>query len=459
MIRHTCLLALVLAGPAVAADPDTVAASLRDRAMAGSGAYALVESLTTEIGPRLAGTPDEARARIWAVAKLKALGFKNVRVEPFDMPVWVRGIETAAVLGANAQPLAVTALGRSGATPANGLEADVVRFATYADLEAAPAGSLAGKIAFIDHKMLRTMDGSSYGAFGAARRSGPSLAASKGAAAVLIRSLGTGYHRHPHTGGTNWAAGQTPIAAAALSLNDSDQLNRLLAKGPVRLRLVLTPRLAGTAQSGNVVGEVVGTDPGAGAVVIGGHLDSWDHGTGAVDDGAGVAITVAAAKLIMDHAPKPRRTVRVVLWGAEEPGLYGAAAYAAANPPGSIALAAESDFGGGRVTTLKSRVAPEALPLVKRMQALLAPLGITPSSDNSASGGPDVGPLAAKGVGTLTLQQDGTDYFDLHHTPDDTLDKIDAKLLDQNVAAYAVTTWIAATSNVSFARAAAATQP
>lgn len=456
MIRHSFLLAFVLAGPAIAADPDSVAAALRDRAMAGSGAYALVESLTTEVGPRLAGTPDEARARAWAVAKLEALGFSNVRVEPFEMPVWVRGTETAAVLGANAQPLAITALGRSGATPAAGIEAEVVRFATYADLEAAPSGSLNGRIAFIDHKMLRTMDGSSYGAFGAARRSGPSLAASKGAAAVLIRSLGTGYHRHPHTGGTNWAEGQTPIAAAALSLNDSDQLNRLLTKGPVRLRLVLTPRQAGTAQSGNVVGEVVGTDPGAGAVVIGGHLDSWDLGTGAVDDGAGVAITVATAKLIMDHAPRPRRTVRVVLWGAEEPGLYGAAAYVAANPPGSIALAAESDFGAGRVTTLKSRVSPEALPLVQRMQALLAPLGITPSSDNAAAGGPDVGPLAARGVGTLTLQQDGTDYFDLHHTPDDTLDKIDARLLDQNVAAYAVTTWLAASSSLSFAPSGAA---
>lgn len=458
MTRSGCLLALLLTGPAIAADADTVAAGLRDRALAGSSAYALVESLTTEVGPRLAGTPDEARARSWAVAKLKALGFKNVHVEPFDMPVWVRGAETAAVLGAYAQPLAVTALGRSGATPAEGLEAAVVHFATYADLEAAPAASLAGKIAFIDHRMQRTMDGSSYGAFGAARRSGPSLAASKGAAAVLIRSLGTGYHRHPHTGGTNWAPGQVPIPAAALSLNDSEQLNRLLAKGPVRLRLVLTPRLTGTAQSGNVVGEVTGTDPAAGAVIIGGHLDSWDRGTGAVDDGAGVAISMAAAKLIMDHAPRPRRTVRVVLWGAEEPGLYGAAAYAAANPPGSIALASESDFGAGRVTTLASRVAPAALPLVKKMQALLAPLGITPSSDNDAGGGPDTGPLAANGVATLTLQQDGTDYFDLHHTPDDTIDKIDARLLDQNVAAYAVTTWLAASSGVSFAPAGAARQ-
>jgi len=451
MIRYLRLLVVFLVSPVIAAEPEAVAAALRDRALAGSTAYAMVESLTTEVGPRLAGTPDEARARAWAVAKLRTLGFKNVRVEPFDMPIWLRGTETAAVLGSNAQRVAVTALGRSGATPPDGLEAAVVRFASYGDLEAAPAGSLVGKIAFIDHKMLRTMDGSSYGAFGAARRSGPSLAASKGAAAVLIRSLGTGYHRHPHTGGTNWAAGQTPIPAAALSLNDSDQLNRLLAIGPVQMRLVLTPRLAGQAQSGNVVGEIVGTDPAAGAVIIGGHLDSWDLGTGAVDDGAGVAITVAAAKLIMDHAPRPRRTIRVVLWGAEEPGLYGALAYAAAHKAETIALAAESDFGAGRVTTLKSRVAPEALPLVKRMQALLAPLGITPSSDNAASGGPDVGPLAANGVATLTLEQDGTDYFDLHHTPDDTLDKIDAKLLDQNVAAYAVTTWFAANSDVVFA--------
>lgn len=168
---------MLFVSPTMAAEPETVAVALRDRAMTGSTAYELVESLTNEVGSRLAGTPDEARARIWAVTKLDKLGVANVRVMPFDMPVWPRGTETAAVLSPNAQRLAVTALGRSGATPPDGLEAAVVRYASYADLEAAPAGSVTGKIAYIDHKMLRTMDGSSYGAFGAARRSEPTVAA------------------------------------------------------------------------------------------------------------------------------------------------------------------------------------------------------------------------------------------------------------------------------------------
>jgi len=442
------LLALTLTA-AKADDGVATAERLRDAALADNQAWELVESLTTEVGPRLAGTDKEAQARAWGVAKLKALGFQNVRVERYDMPVWIRGGERAVVVGEHAQPLAVTALGRSGATPAEGIEAEIVRFASTEALQAAPEGSLKGRIAFVTHRMMPAQDGSSYGFFGSVRRSAPSIAAAKGAAAILIRSLGTDMHRNPHTGGTNWAADQAPIPAAALSLPDSDQLERLLALGkPVRVKLTLTPQQIGTRQSGNVIGEIVGREAPDEIVLIGGHLDSWDLGTGAIDDGAGVAITTAAAKVILDAKQRPRRTIRVIMWGAEEVGLLGAQAYAKAHANDKHVAAAESDFGAGRVWKFGHRVAEGAKPLMASVAGVLAPLGITHDKGNGNRGGPDVGPLAAIGVPSLSPEQDGTDYFNLHHTPDDTLDKIDPKALDQNVAAYAAMTWMVADSDV-----------
>ncbi|MFC3714182.1 M20/M25/M40 family metallo-hydrolase [Sphingoaurantiacus capsulatus] len=449
------LIALALIG-AKADDGTATAAKLRDAALEKNVAWELVESLTTEVGPRLAGTPKEAQARAWGAAKLKALGFQNVRIETYDMPTWVRGEEEAWVLGEHSQPLAVTALGRSGATPAAGIEAEIVHFANVEALEAAPAGSLTGKIAFVTHAMARTQDGSSYGYFGVVRRSAPSIAATKGAVATLIRSMGTDMHRNPHTGGTNWAAGQTPIPAGALSLPDSDQLERLLKRGkPVRLKLVMTPRFIGNQQSGNVVGEIVGREAPDEVVIIGGHLDSWDLGTGAIDDGAGIAITTAAAKVIMDGKQRPRRTIRVVMWGAEEVGLLGAAAYAKANSGDKIVAAAESDFGAGKVWKFGYRVAEGAKPLMATIAKVLAPLGISHDTANTNRGGPDVQPLATLGVPTLAPEQDGSDYFDLHHTPDDTLDKIDPKALDQNVATYVAMTWLVANSDVQLGPVAA----
>ena len=271
-------------------------AALRDAALADTTAYDIVEGLTTEIGPRPSGSPAEARAREWARAKLIALGFRNVRIETAPMQRWVRGVETAEVVSPFPQPLRLTALGGSGATPADGITAPIAYFASFADLQAAPAGSLAGKIAFVGNAMVATQDGSSYGAFGPARFVGPNIAAKKGALAIVIRSIGSDHGRGPHTGQTNFDAGATPIPAAALSTSDADNLARMVARGkPVVLHLVLTPRQAGAAETGNVIAEVPGTDPSAGIVLIGGHLDSWDLGTGAIDDGAGVAITTAAA--------------------------------------------------------------------------------------------------------------------------------------------------------------------
>jgi len=425
--------ALALPAPALAQVMD--AAQLRDAALKDDLAYEITEGLTTEVGPRLAGTEAEARARAWAVKKLNALGFKNVRVEPFRMPVWVRGEETAEIVAPFPQKLYLTALGNSGATAAAGMTAEVVYFPTLAALQAAPDGSLRGKIAFVSHAMMPTQDGSSYGYFGAARRSGPAIASRKGAAAMLIRSIGTDYHRNPHAGGTNFPDGVKPIPAAALSIPDAEQLERVLKRGsPVRIKLTLTPRQTGMKESGNVIAEVPGSDPAAGIVLIGGHLDSWDLGTGAIDDATGVAITTAAAKRIMD-AGTPRRTIRVVWFGAEEVGVFGGRAYGEAHATDNHVAAAESDFGADRIWRFEINLPEGAKAVGDRLAAALAPLGISRGT-SKAGDGADVGPIMARGVAAIDLNQSGLDYFNLHHTPDDTLDKVDPAKLRQNVAAW-----------------------
>lgn len=428
-----------VARPAANAAADT--AAMRDDALRNDTlAWQLVEDLTTEVGPRLAGTEAEARARTWAAARLRALGFSNVRIETFDLPVWVRGEERAEILAPFPQPLVLTALGNSGATPAEGIEAEVVGYDSMDAFRAAPAGDVRGKIVFVSHNMQANQDGSGYGPFGAPRRDGPTLASQRGAAAILVRSIGTDYHRNPHTGVQNFADGAAPIPAAALSIPDAEQMQRILTRSaarnvPVRVKLILTPRQIGTRQSGNVIAEVPGSDPAAGAILIGGHLDSWDMGTGAIDNAAGVAITTAAAHRIM-RAGQPRRTIRVVLFGSEEVGLFGGTAYferhRAAN---DVVMVAESDFGADRIWRAAFNFAPGNQDLQRRVAAALSPLGIVPNRA-PAGAGADLGAWARSGVAAIDLNQDGTRYFDYHHTPDDTLDKIDPAQLRQNVAVW-----------------------
>jgi hypothetical protein len=458
--------AVVLAGGdypgGLTADSVEHARQLRESAMTGSGAYAIVESLTTEVGPRLAGTPAEARARDWAVATMRALGLADVRVEPFEMETWVRGEERAELLAPFPQPLAITALGGSVATPPAGLEAEVVSFATLDELKAADPGSLAGKIAYVGHAMRTTQDGSSYGYHVALRREGASIAAGKGAAAILIRSIGTDSHRMPHTGQMSYTEGVPRIPAAALSNPDADQLERVTRRNlPVRVRLVLTPQVLGTTRSGNVIGDIVGREAPQEVVLIGGHLDSWDLGTGAVDDGAGVAIAAAAAKLILDGGRQPRRTIRVIFWGAEEVGLLGGRAYLEAHREAldRQIIGTESDFGAGRAWQMTARVSAQGQAVVDLIGRLLVPLGIAPGDMERYGAGPDLIPLVRAGLPSFRFVQDGRDYFDLHHTADDTLDKIDPAALDQNVAAFAVFAWLAADSAVDFRRPEPGEQP
>ncbi len=401
----------------------------------GEIAYDVIERITTEVGPRLAATEQEARARDWAVRKLKAMGFSNVRVETFQMPNWRRGIETAEVTAPFPHRLAIAALGRSGATPPEGITAEVVRYATLEEFKAAPDAAVRGKIVYVTHAMTATQDGSSYGVFGVLRRSGPALAATKGAAAILIRSIGSENSRAPHTGGTNWPDNTAPIPAAALSTADAFLLDRIFERGrPVTLRLVLTPTF-GTGESGNVIAEIPGRDAKAGIVLLGGHLDSWDLGTGAVDDGAGIAVTTAAAKALLDSGKRPRRTVRLVWFGAEEPGLFGGQDYLKRHGAETHALATESDSGDGRIWRVEFNLPEGAAAVQTRLITALSPLGISTGSAK-ATGDSDVSPLVATGVSAVDLSPDATRYFTLHHTAEDTLDKIDRVTLAQAAEAY-----------------------
>ena len=451
------LLALLVSLPAAAAQRPTripqaaldTAAQLRETALADDTGWKVTESLTTEVGPRLAGSPADARAVAWAKAKFAELGFDKVWTEPVTFPNWERRSEHAEVLGAHSQPLVVTALGGS---PGGTVSGQVVRFPDLDSLQKAAPGSLAGKIAFIDYRMQRARDGHGYGMGSRVRGGGPSAATKAGAAAYLMRSAGTDNHRVAHTGGTRFAEGLTPIPSAALSNPDADQLARLVALDPAtQVRLALDCGWTGEYTSQNVIGEITGSSRPDEIVLIGGHLDSWDPGTGAIDDAAGIGITMAAAKLIADLPQHPARTIRVVAFANEERGLFGGFAYAKAHAGELVkhAIVSESDFGAGRIYGFDAGVADYANDAVQQIARALAPLGVEwrPGEGSPES---DIGPYAGDGAAWAWLGHDGTDYFDLHHTADDTLDKIDPQALAQNVAAYAVFTYLAAQAEGDF---------
>lgn len=446
------LTALSLTAPAIATPPPLTLEQQADDALANDiNAYAFVEGITTEVGPRQAGTEAEARGRDWAVQWLKAKGFKNVADEPFMMDTWVPGdIARARVTAPFAQDLAVLPLGDSAATPAGGIEAEVVFFRTVDELRAAPEGSLTGKIAYISHAMSRTQDGSQYGFAGPARWVGAGIAASKGAVATVIKSVGTDNHRNPHTGGTSFPEGVAPIPAGALSLPDAANIERMFARAygrPITMRLEMNPRQIGQTQSGNVVGEIIGRNPSLPPVLLACHIDSWWNSPGAFDDGAGCAI-IAAAALKVAKAGQPLRTIRVLFAGAEEVGLFGSAAYSKAHINEPIAVGLESDFGADRIWRFDSNFRTTNPDLHKRIALAVARFGVSAGTD-VAGGGADLNIVRDQKGALVDLQQDGTRYFDLHHTPDDTLDKIDPAQLRQNVAVWTQVVGILANESTS----------
>ena len=302
---------------------------LQAAALESDRAYDIVESLVTEVGPRLAGSEAEARARDWAVAMLRANGFTNVRIEPFTLPYWDATREEAHIVAPGIErPMVAAALGGSPSTPEGGLTAEVVRFADMAALEAAPNSAVAGRIVFIDERMSRAQDGSGYGVAVRKRGRCAPIAQAKGAAACLIRAVGTDTHRFAHQGGSSRQAQGASLPAMSISPADADVLANLVASGrAVRVRLDIAADIRENAQSGNVIAEIRGRERPDEIVLLAAHLDSWDMGQGAIDDGAGVAIITAAARLIRDLPRRPRRTIRILLAGAEENGVHGGAAY------------------------------------------------------------------------------------------------------------------------------------
>lgn len=436
---------------------DAQAASdLRQQALAGDHAgYGLVTSLTTEIGARPGGSEADKQAVKWALRNLRMLGFDTVWSEPVTFPYWRRGAESARLVRPGHQHLAVTSLGGAPGTPEAGITADLVHFATLEDLQNADPAKVRGKIAFISNRMQRSQDGSGYGEAVVARSSGPNVAALKGAVALVIRSIGTDNDRLPHTGAIRQPFDGKLVPSAALSNPDADQLVRLFDRGITpRMELKLDVGFDGEATSHNVFGQINGSESDD-FLLMGAHLDSWDMGTGAVDDGAGVAIVMAAADLIMKRGQKPKRGIRVALFANEEQGLFGGREYLAQQlikePSGLMqhVFVVESDLGAGRIYRIDGRVNQIGWAMVRKMHRHLAPLGIE-LGENDRPGGSDIYPMIQAGAANIALRQDATEYFDLHHTDNDTLDKIDPEALNQNVAAYAVLAWLAANHDVGF---------
>ncbi len=459
LLAASALALTLVAAPAAAQDAATIqrAETVRDAALNQNIALDYLTQLTTRFGPRPAGSKAEQDASAWAADYMRAQGFQNVRIEQFPLVGWERGEESGSIVGARPQRLVLAALGHSPGT--NGvIEAEVVRFDSLEALNAAPAGSLTGKIAYVDAgQMVRMQDGSGYGPLTRIRGAGPAAAAAKGAVAFIMRSVGSDEHRMPHTGTTRYVDGVVPLPGFALAAPDADTVSRLIAMGEtVRLRLSSTAHTYQTV-SQNVIGDIPGRSRPEEVIVLGSHMDSWDLGTGAIDDGAGGAITLAAAKAIRDSGRRPARTVRVVLYGSEEvaqPTDTGNGGGAYLRGIGTAVeqhiIAGESDFGADRVYALGLPPGAQGTDFARAAARVLYPIGVLPSPDPELHGGADIGPLAEAGVPVFGLNQDGTRYFDLHHTADDTLDKVDPAQMSQNVAAWAALVWLIADSEVDF---------
>ncbi len=438
-------------------------AKLQQAAVHGDYAYQQVAHLANNIGPRLSGSSQAQKAVEYVAAELKALGLE-VTLEPCMVPRWVRGEETAVLTQypgqaeGTTQKIVLTALGPSVATPPEGLTAPVLSVNDFHELNALGRDKVAGKIVLLNHAFDERMasqgqGGQAYGQAVIYRAIGPSTAARLGAVATLVRSVGGGANRLPHTGQTRYAPDAPKVPAAAVTAEDADLLAALTAQGPVTMHLVLTPQTLPDAPSFNVIGDLKGSEHPEQVVIVSGHLDSWDLGTGAIDDGAGVAVSMEVAHLVKSLGLHPRRTIRVVAWMSEENGSAGARQYAkdhAAEAADHFA-AMESDLGAdhplgvgyvGRADT-RELLAPVADVLAANGAGLLQTV---------AQAGADIGPLADLHVPTFEPIQDSRTYFNYHHTAADTLDKIDPHALGENAAVMAVTAYALANLEVPLPR-------
>jgi Zn-dependent M28 family amino/carboxypeptidase len=446
MKRTVLPLALLLALPHLAL-ADESAAKLLARASAGRGAWEIAQHLTDRIGPRLSGSANAEKAVAWTAATMRGWGLE-VRLQPVTVPHWVRGIEAATLVAPAEQRLAVTALGGSVATPAAGVTAPVVEVRTYDELRAL-GDAVRGKIVFYNRRMDPALvaAGRSFEAYRLAvefRGTGALEAAKQGAVAAVIRSVASHSLRTPHTGSTRYDETVPKIPIGALATEDADLVERLLARGDeVRMNLVLTPQQLPEVESANVIAEIRGTEAPEEIVVIGGHLDSWDLGTGAIDNASGIAMTMETMRVLRELGLRPRRTIRAVLFMNEENGLRGGRKYAAEHDAAAHFASVESDAGTGEPRGFATTLQEDALRKFEEKLAILAPLGANHLTTVERPGA-DTSPLAANGVPGFGVASDNTFYFAYHHSAADTLDKIDPVHLQKNAAAMAVLTWILA---------------
>jgi carboxypeptidase Q len=425
---------------------------LRDAALTDPYAYTELRHLTDNIGPRIAGSPQAEHAVEWVAGEMRALG-ATVTIEKTTVPHWVRGEETAALttwpgMAANTtQKIVLTALGGSVATPKEGITAPVVVVDSFADLKALPQDAVKGKILLFNERFDKELasqgrGGEAYGGAVVYRGAGPAVAASAGAVAVLVRSVGGADYRLPHTGMTYYTPGLPQIPAAAVTAEDADLLKNLAAQGEVRMHLTLTPQSFPRAASANVLADWKGTEHPEQVVIVSGHLDSWDLGTGAIDDGAGIVVSMQAIHLLQKLGIHPRRTVRFVAWMDEEQGSDGAQTYAQdyAGELQTHVGAIESDLGAGHPTGVAYQGGKELDEWLRPIGRVLAPIG-APLLERSPETGEDISFITSKGVPGFAPIQDSRYYFNYHHTPADTFDKIDAHELGENAAVMAVTAY------------------
>ncbi|WP_220467854.1 MULTISPECIES: M20/M25/M40 family metallo-hydrolase [unclassified Colwellia] len=455
LVFSSTLLALSSSAATLTESETKQLTQLKNTALQSNLSYQVLESLTTEVGHRLMGSEGDRKAVIWAQAKMNALGFDKVWTEEVTGTFWQRGEAQAKIISPYPHKVVAIALGGSIATSEEGLIGDVAHFETLADLIAAPDNSLDGKIAFVSYQMEEHIDGNGYGPAVGTRVGGAVIAAKKGASALIMRSVGTDNNRIAHTGIMRYEAGVKKIPAAALSNPDADLLvNQLKRNKPVSFYLKLTSHTDAkiTAVSANVIGEITGSEFPDEIVSIGAHLDSWDVGTGALDDGMGVAMMLASAHHIAQLPIRPKRTIRVILFAAEEVGLLGAKKYMEVHEKNmdNHIIGAEWDFGVGQIYKMTSGVGKESLTAINDLAKHLAPLGVELSNDNNAQAQSDMSVMSAAGMPSMNFAPDGTKYFDYHHTENDTLDKVNPEDLKQATAVYTLFAYFSAQSGINF---------
>jgi hypothetical protein len=430
---------------------------LRDAAMKDPYALNELHHLTDNIGPRLSGSPQAGQAVDYVAAEMRALG-AEVTLEKAEVPHWVRGAETAEVIEwpgqtpGTTQKIVLTALGGSVATSAEGLTAEVVVVDDWKQLNALPPGAVTGKILLFNHKFDKELaaqggGGEAYGGGVVYRGAGPIAGAAVGAVAVLVRSVGGADYRLPHTGLTEYSPDAPKVPAAAVTAEDADLLRDLTRQGPVKLHLTLTPQTFPDADSYNVIADWKGTEHPEQVVIVSGHLDSWDLGTGAIDDGAGVVVSMQVIHLLHELGMHPRRTVRFVAWMSEEEGSQGAAQYMADHKDEVVKHigAIESDLGADHPTGIFYAGKPELGQWLRPVAGVLDAIGAETLA-SSPETGEDIAGLTEKGVPSFAPVQDSRFYFNYHHTAADTFDKVDPKHLNENAAVMAVLTYALADS-------------